>query len=283
MAHGPRDPEQLAGVLTSSPRLQLVRVDAEGVPVSVDDRVHVPPRRGLDEVRKLIVEAAAAPPGRHHPRHPFDHPEAHPDAQSHAPPDASPDAAPDDPCAAVPAGARVRSGGHPPGAPGPYRVPRRLRRLVQVRSPRGEWPGCGVRAQVCDVDHDSAWPAGATCACNTGPLCSRHHRVEQLLMTKTRVDGGAVRWTGPTGRSWLSPTQHPVPARPSRQPVTAVGPDLSPAALAELLTDPDTDPVQYELRAVQDDPDSTDRIGDALRDDDDGWGLALDDPCRWTA
>ena len=51
--------------------------------------------------------------------------------------------------------------------------------------------------------------------------------------------------------------------------------------LAELLTDPDTDLVQYELRAVQDEPDDTDRIGDALRDDD-GWGLALDDPYRWT-
>ncbi len=178
----------------------------------------------------------------------------------------------------------MRAGAHPSGAPGAYRLPRRLRRLVQVRSPRCEWPGCGVRSQVCDVDHDRPFPFGPTCGCNTGPLCRRHHRVKQLLMSKTRTDRGAVVWTSPTGRCWTSPPQHPAPAQVVRpRPPMGLGHDLSPQALAELLTDPDTDPRQYELRAVETDPADSDRIGDALRDDDEGWGLALDDPYRWTA
>jgi hypothetical protein len=266
VGHGPLQPDQLDAVLTSSPRLRVVRVDADGVPVSVDDSVDIPERDDLDAVRERIRQMAAGPPGPAQPRHPFDHPGAPSDS------------------AAPPSRARpqVRPGGHPPGTPGPYRLPRRLRRLVQVRAPRCEWPGCGVRAQACDVDHDRAHPHGATCACNTGPLCRRHHRVKQLLMTKTRVEGSAVVWTDPTGRSWTSPAQHTAPAAARQQPRAAVyEPDLSPAALAELLADPDTDPVQCELRATQDAPD-TDRIGDALRDDD-GWGLALDDPYRWIA
>jgi hypothetical protein len=278
VGHGPLHPDQLEAVLTSSPRMRVVRVDADGVPVSVDDQVHVPPRGDLDAVRLLIRTMAAGPPGQAQPRHPFDHP--------HDPGDLPPD---DSRCEAAsgpsPGGRpRVRPGGHPREESGPYRLPRRLRRLVQVRAPRCEWPGCGVRAQACDIDHDRAWPAGATCAFNTGPLCRRHHRVKQLLMTKTRSQGSAVVWTGPTGRSWTSPAQRTAPAPPVRpQPMTPVeGHSLSPDALDELLAGPDTDPVQYELRSLEDEPADVDGLGERICDDD-GWGLALDDPYRWTA
>ena len=102
-------------------------------------------------------------------------------------------------------------------------------------------------------------------------------------MTKTRVGAGGVRWTDPTGRCWTSPAQHAAPTPAVRpQPLTVLGPDLSPGALAELLADADSDPGRYELRATAHRADE-DRIGDALRDDDEGWGLALDDPYRWTA
>jgi hypothetical protein len=230
----------------------------------------------LAEVRERIRALAAGPPGPAQPRHRFDHPadQGDDDADVGSVVDAD-----------RPGRPRLRAGGHPPGTPGPYRLPRRLRRLVQARSPLCEWPGCGVRAQMCDIDHDNPWPAGATCACNTGPLCRRHHRVKQLLMTKTRTARG-VRWTGPTGRSWLSPVQHQAPADAAAAAVRPPAPasvaehHLSPAALAELLAEPDTDPAQYDLRAVEDEPDDTDRVGDALRDDD-GWGLVLDDPYRW--
>ena len=281
VGHGALPPDQLQQVLTSSPRVRVVRVDGDGVPVSVDDRVEVLPRASLDAVRARIRALAGAPPGPAQPRHPFDHREqpapARPDDTSGPPGD-------DGPCRPG-----VREGGHPPGTPGAYRLPGRLRRLLQVRSPRCEWPGCGVRAQVCDVDHDLAWPAGATCACNTGPLCRRHHRVKQLLMTKTRVQGSAVVWTDPTGRSWTSPPQHTAPADAVRpqptEPDEAVEPDephdLSPDALAELLTDPDTDPVQDHHRTREKEPAHTDHLAEQILHDD-GWGLALDNPYSWT-
>ena len=103
-------------------------------------------------------------------------------------------------------------------------------------------------------------------------------------MTKTRIEGSAVVWSDPTGRSWTSPSQHLAPADAGRpQPHTIGEPhDLSPDALAELLASPDTDPIQYELRTVEAEPADTDRLRDALLDDD-GWGLALDDPSCWTA
>lgn len=52
--------------------------------------------------------------------------------------------------------------------------------------------------------------------------------------------------------------------------------------MAELLADPDTDLVQFELRAPEDEPADTDTLGERNRDDD-GWGLALDDLYRWAA
>jgi hypothetical protein len=68
-----------------------------------------------------------------------------------------------------------------------------------------------VRAVLGDVDHDRAHPAEPTCACNSGPLCRRHHRVNQLLMGKIRTATGVV-WTDPTDRRWTSPGQHQPPA-----------------------------------------------------------------------
>jgi hypothetical protein len=109
-------------------------------------------------------------------------------------------------------------------------------------------------------------------------------------MTKTRVDGAAVRWTSPTGRTWTSPPQHAAPARVQPVPC-AEAPDVQPDALAG----PDADRVPDVRRADDDreprsasaqaglraDEADTDRLGDRIRDDD-GWDLALDDPYRWT-
>ena len=94
---------------------------------------------------------------------------------------------------------------HPPGTPGRYRIPAALRRLVTIRRPLCEWPGCGHRATGCDIDHDLAWPTGPTCPCNLGPLCRRHHRIKQTGWTKTRHHTG-IRWTSPSGRHHDSPS-----------------------------------------------------------------------------
>jgi hypothetical protein len=295
VGHGPLHPDQLAAVLSNAPVLRAVGVDEHGVPVAVDPEVHRPGRGDLTAVREVLQRMAGGLPGPAQPRHPFDHPhratavtaqavgqraETPPETQpqtsagsGHAPP--------------VFAGRpQVRAGGHPPDTPGPYRLPRALQRLVRARAPYCEWPGCGVRAERCDVDHDRAWPAGATCACQCGPLCRRHHRIKQLLMLKTRTEHSAVRWTDPTGRTWTGPAQHQPPgevAGPLPADMRVESHSLSPGELTELLAEPDDHPVRFELRRPDRNPDERDHDPLAARlSTDSGWGLVLDDPYRWT-
>lgn len=185
---------------------------------------------------------------------------------------------------------RLRTRPHPADTSGPYRVPTRLRRLVTLRSPRCEWPGCGCSAVRCDLDHDVAWPSGATCACQLGPLCRRHHRVKQLAWTKQRTRESGVRWTSPTGRVWLSPQQHPPPAAPVRRPPALTTLDelneLGPAArdAEQWHADPTgagwDDPDGCELRAA--DTDSPPEREPELRSrTTTRWSLDLDDPYAW--
>jgi hypothetical protein len=168
--------------------------------------------------------------------------------------------------------------------PGGYVPPRRLRRHLRARAPRCEWPGCGRRAIArtpCDLDHDLAWPFGPTCACNLGPACRRHHRIKQLGWTKHRQRDGSIRWISPTGRSWTSPPQHPVP-RATRPvpPLRRKDPrdDLTQLELDELGRA--LDPGAYE-RAVLDAPTPEDveptDDGPLVRTTDDLWTLLHDD------
>ena len=298
VGHGPLDPEQLAQILSAGPRLRAVHVDAHGVPVSVGDAVHLLPRDDPAALRTALLNLAATPPRPAQPQHPHDHqPPAHARPRPRGGPavPAQPRQEPfstGEPHAPRPPGEthppRPPGQQHAPRPPGPYRPPRWLRRLVESRSPRCEWPGCGVRAQFCDFEHDQAWPTGPTCACNTGPLCRHHHRVKQLhLFRKTRGAQSAVSWTDPTGRTWTGAGQHDAPAAVVR-PLPAVPPaethSLSPQALAELFARPDTDPVRYELRAPDVDVDSPDHdlLADRL-DGDTRWGLDLDDPYAWAS
>jgi hypothetical protein len=287
--YGPLEPQVLQQLLQAGPQLRAVFVDTAGVPVSVSDRVHRPARRNPQQVRTALLTLAAEPPPPPQPRHPGDHP----------------------PTAAAEPGGRVCDGqvrrhearsddgpelgaAHPPDSPGAYRPSRRLRRLLEARAPRCEFPGCGVRAVACDVEHDDAWPVGATCACQLGPCCRRHHRVKQEGWVKTRLPGSAVRWTSPTGRSWTSPAQHPPPAapiRPLRPLPTGPSPwdELDPITMERELWWLDgcpDDPAGLELRAVDIDPDRTDqpdRQGDALTVGASRWTIDLDDPYSWTA
>ena len=301
VGHGPLHPDQLQQMLLASPRLRAVHVDAHGVPVSVDDAVHVPPRDDPAALRATLLRLAQTPLGPWQPRHPHDHqtPEDHRSGmcRSGGPPHSGADDGgsgpavregppqPADDRGVAGAGATGRL--HPPRTPGPYRPSRRLRRLVELRAPLCEWPACGVRSALCDYEHDDAWPTGPTCACNGGPLCRRHHRVKQQLMIKSRGESSAVRWTDPTGRRWTSRGQHTPPApavRPLPQLVPAEPHDLSHAALAELHAGPDDDPVRFELRTLDVDPEQpgTDRLAERLLSDT-RWGLDLDDPFHWAA
>ena len=186
-------------------------------------------------------------------------------------------------------------GAHPAATPGLYRPGRRLRRLLTVRRPLCEWPGCGVQATRCDLDHDLAWPTGPTCACNLGPLCRRHHRTKQTGWTKTRTPH-AVHWTSPTGRTWTSPTPHQPPAPQTRPlgPVLVPHPLdlLSPTELEQELWNlapdsplfHDTTPSTFCDDVDPDDPNNhrdRDRQGDRIRRGDTRWTLDLADTQAW--
>ncbi len=156
----------------------------------------------------------------------------------------------------------------------------RLRRLLDLRSPRCEWPGCGVRAVRCDAEHDIAWPDGPTCACNLGPCCRRHHRVKQTGWTKTRHDDGTVTWTSPTGRSWRSSSTHEAAATAVRSlPTVAVRPehaDEHDRWIAAGRPDPgETAPDDREPA------DDYDRTATRLEHPEWHWTGALTDPYPW--
>ena len=136
-------------------------------------------------------------------------------------------------------------------------------------------------------------------ACNLGALCRRHHRTKQLGWTKQRTPDG-VRWSSPTGRTWLSPWQHTAPADPVRPLPTLTGPeldhaeldhaelDLGPLALdAEQCAQHPDDPTltgadDTTTQPEDDDPtDDTDPLEQRLRTGSTRWTLDLDDTDAW--
>ena len=64
-----------------------------------------------------------------------------------------------------------------------YRVPARLRRVLEHRDRTCVFPGCTRPASRADVDHRIPWPAGRTSAENLQCLCRRHHRAKQAVFT----------------------------------------------------------------------------------------------------
>jgi hypothetical protein len=288
VGHGPIEPDLLDALLHASPELRAVFVGDDGVPVARGERTLRPERGDPAAVRAALLDLAGSPPPAERvPRHPEDHRWDPPPPEGRAP---------DDP----PARSKPRDDTllrallehrHPVGTPGPYRVPARLRRLLVVRAPRCEWPGCGARAVRCDQDHDVAWPDGPTCGCNVGPLCRRHHRIKQTGWGKARTSTG-VRWTSPAGRSWISPGQHQPPGAPHRplRPAPALSEYiLSPWEQEQALWDRDPsdprfdDPGADELRAVDTEPpDDEDSVRQHLEAGLTRWTLDLEDPYAWT-
>lgn len=298
VGHGPLEPDLLEQLLRAAPRLRPVWVDDTGVPVAVGDRTIQVERGDAAAVRAALLALQALPPPPPQPRHPLDHsPPAPPAAPStRPPPDSDRVTARPSRAAALVAARPVLPGAHPPGAHGAYRPSRRLRRLVTLRAPRCEWPGCGARAVRCDLDHDRAWTGddagGPTCACNLGPCCRRHHRIKQLGWTKTRDRRSGVTWTHPAGRRWNSPSQHeppaaalrPPPPLPSPNPLDELNPDDLDEELWHLDLLPD-DPGPWVLPAdiepADIEPADYDELGHRLSHTDTCWTLDLADPCAW--
>ncbi len=101
-----------------------------------------------------------------------------------------------------------------------------LATFIRCRDMTCRFPGCDEPAQVCDIDHTIAYPAGPTQASNLKCLCRKHH----LLKTfggwhDHQWPDGTVVWTSPK----VSATP-PVPA-------------------ADCYFHPCADPPQQSLRA----------------------------------
>jgi hypothetical protein len=221
---GPVDAEQTAMLLRAAPRLHPVWVDEDGVPVTMGTPVRIPRGDPAAAEAALLRMAAADPPEQRFPRHPHDHRSSGgpPDGPAPLPMAMGEETSDSRRPAGRPCGAAASSqdgalaeqppgqpGAHAPARPGAYRPSPRLRRFTAVRAPLCEWASCGQAAASCDSEHDLAWPHGPTCACNLGPLCRRHHRIKQALLTlggrKTGGQHGLVTWTSPTGRTASGP------------------------------------------------------------------------------
>ena len=50
-----------------------------------------------------------------------------------------------------------------------YHPTKRLADFVRTAEPTCVFPGCGVAARRCDLDHRIPYPAGETCSCNMSP------------------------------------------------------------------------------------------------------------------
>jgi hypothetical protein len=89
-----------------------------------------------------------------------------------------------------------------------YVVPADLREYLKIRDVTCRWPGCGARAERCDVDHVTDWAdGGRTDHDNLVHLCRAHHITKhQTRWTSHLAPDGTITWTSPTGRRY---TTHP--------------------------------------------------------------------------
>jgi Domain of unknown function (DUF222) len=94
-----------------------------------------------------------------------------------------------------------------------YRIPGRLRALVEARDQHCRYPICRRPAAQCDLDHTVPYDQGGlTCRCNLSGGCRRHHRMKTLTSWRLRQpQPGTLIWTAPSRLAWTtSPETHPV-------------------------------------------------------------------------
>jgi hypothetical protein len=86
-----------------------------------------------------------------------------------------------------------------------YRPPAELKDYLMARDRRCRFPGCNIRATVCDIDHNIPAPRGDTSAKNCCCLCHRHHQLKTFGgWTVTLKPDGSCIWTSPCGRQFVS-------------------------------------------------------------------------------
>lgn len=86
-----------------------------------------------------------------------------------------------------------------------YRPNAQLRRHLRARDQRCRFPGCGIAARKCDLDHNhAAASGGATCESNLSAFCRRHHMLKHHSPWHVEQrPGGVLEWTSPTGREYI--------------------------------------------------------------------------------
>ena len=89
--------------------------------------------------------------------------------------------------------------------PHKYRPNAALAQRVRDRDRTCRFPGCGVLARRCDIDHVRPFPGGVTSEENLVCLCRTHHGFKHHAAWTLDIDGDArCRWASPTGRSYVT-------------------------------------------------------------------------------
>ena len=93
-----------------------------------------------------------------------------------------------------------------------YRIPEAMKAFVKGRDGGCRFPGCGARAEVCDIDHVVPYDqGGATAPANLQCLCRRCHNLKtDGMVTATISKDATVAWTMPDGSTVTTMPHGPV-------------------------------------------------------------------------
>ena len=88
-----------------------------------------------------------------------------------------------------------------------YRPSTALTEFVRWRDLTCRFPGCDAPAEVCDVDHTTPYPLGATHPSNNKLYCRTHHLIKTFYTgpggwSDGQLPDGTVTWTSPTGHTY---------------------------------------------------------------------------------
>src|SRR5690606_4790087 len=88
-----------------------------------------------------------------------------------------------------------------------YRVSAELRQHLLDRDRYCRFPGCGMNAERCDIDHIAAWEdGGVTSAANLAHLCRKHHTLKhsEAGWKVSQHGQGKLHWKSPLGKRYTT-------------------------------------------------------------------------------